>query len=195
VINGVGQGYELVNDDPLTLPTGNVYNYIWVDPGDGFAEGQLLITYNVKVTAVSMFGSESAPSASVVVDDLAHPLAYATVGSKPAAGPHTGVYTATGTLAVHFNGPMLYSDIILASNWDFSYPSGTSALGVTELFGGDLGAITYDELTDIAYVPWAINVAATYSIGTGAINPTFTGVSISSGLALTTAITATTGAW
>jgi hypothetical protein len=191
VVNGIGFGYEKANDDPLTLPTGSVESYIWTDPGDGFADGQLKITYNVKVTAVSMFGTESLPSASVVVEDLARPEAWA-----PAiAGwsQKVGVYTATGTLAVHFNGPMLYSDIILASNWDFAYPTGTSAAGVTEGFGGALGAITWDEATNIAYVPWAINVAATYSIGYGAINPTFDGVSISSGLALATAITATTG--
>jgi hypothetical protein len=196
-------GYELFNEEHLTIPTVNVYSYIHCaaippEPAcPGFADGQLQITYNVRVTALSMFGMESLPSASVEVVDLAPPLAYVTGFTSTPNGGRPAVPVIPNTpqddlLYVYFNGPMLYTDIILASNWNF-VATGTVTPTVTYYIGGALGMIEWDEDHNLAIVPWALTSSSTGSIGSGRINPTFSGDSISSGLPLATAITATTG--
>jgi hypothetical protein len=183
VINGVSFPYALAGQ--TTLPTFDVGGLIAAS--GGYTNGQLKVTYNVKVTAVSLFGSESAASNIVVIDDKTAPVPFVAAG-RPVA-PIAVSQNIPGTLIVQFDKEMLFGDITNPASWNFA-PAGAVTATVTYNFGGTLGAISYAPFTlpatpPTATVPYSIVTNATGTVAAGVINVTCTAKSVGGGLAAT----------
>jgi hypothetical protein len=177
VTAGVGAGYVKANPGFLvtpTTPTASVAAYIAAQ--GGFNSGQLKVTYNVRVSAVSQFGAESLPTpvaSAVVIDDKTGPTAVAVGKPVPPIAIST---TVTGTLTVTFSETMAYGDVINPANWSFSYAGATTAT-VTATFGGTATPITI--AGNVATVPWSITTNATGTVAAGAVTVTYAGKDVS----------------
>jgi hypothetical protein len=190
VIAGVGQGYGAVPTN-VSIPYVNLAATIGAlpatvhDAGSNFTLGQRAVVYNVKITAVTAYGSESTAtlaSAQVVDQTRATAATLAStvttgVETRPVAAPVAGAATGSGTLHVTFTKPMKYDDLILASNWGISAPATSTGTSFA------LGTITViDSMTvDLAYT-YTVTAGNTMAAGNAPITfagKTVTGLSVS----------------
>lgn len=186
VVGGIGEGFGPATT--VSLPTVNVAGQLVAGIGGSvYADGQNKVTYNVKVTALGLLGSESVASPVVVIDDKTTPTANRTGGTSPVA-PIAANATSNGTVTVTFNKPMLYSDIINPASWTWTF-AGATTNTVSQAFGSNsiAGAapISLSANSTVATVPWSVATDATGSVAAGAVTLACTAKSIGGALAVT----------
>lgn len=193
VRGGVGLGYNLLAGSPITGGTVDVAAALVLGAGgSAFADGQLKVTYNVKITALSPMGSESTASNVITIDDKTPPTAAKNSAIAPATGNDIfgagiaaagqGVSTTNaGTIEITFDKPMDYTAVVSSSSWGFIFAGATTA-SVTQSFGGSLGTITWNGVTNAALVPWQVTTNGTGTIAAGAVTVSCSAKSIGGGL-------------
>ncbi|NMC73927.1 MAG: carboxypeptidase-like regulatory domain-containing protein [Geobacteraceae bacterium] len=127
-----------------------------------FNDGEIKISYLVKVVAVNSDGTESTASAPVTIDDKGRPTIVSATGrGKILADPGANA-TISGTLLVTFSEVMNKETVNSASAYSFTFSGATTAVTVT--FGTP--TITYDVANNrtLASVPYTIATGAGGSI-------------------------------
>jgi hypothetical protein len=138
-----------------------------------FNEGEVKVSYLVKVVTVNSDGTESAASAPVTIDDQTRPTIVSATG-RGAIGALGADATVTGTLVVTFSEVMNKTTINSASAYGFQFSG--AAVNVTVTFGTPV--ITYVANASVATIPYTISTNSTGSLAAGTVSVTNAGTDL-----------------